>query len=170
MALNIPLLSEGCLQFPDPRLAIAEHDGLVAVSRDLTTQRFLAAYQQGIFPWFEEDGLFFWFATAPRTVLQPQRLHIGRSLAKTMRNRHYAVTVNQNFHAVISACAATPRPHQGGSWIAPAFQVVYNELHRIGRAHSFECWYPDEGGHLLLAGGLYGVQIGRVFFGESMFA
>ena len=71
MALNIPLLSEGCLQFPDPRLAIAEHDGLVAVSRDLTAQRLLAAYQQGIFPWFEEDGLFFWFATAPRTVLQP---------------------------------------------------------------------------------------------------
>ena len=170
MAQNIPLLPEGCLQFPDPHQAIAEHDGLVAVSRDLTAQRLLAAYQQGIFPWFEEDGLFFWFATAPRTVLQPRRLHIGRSLAKTMRNRHYAVTVNQNFHAVISACAATPRPHQGGSWIAPAFQVAYNELHRIGRAHSFECWYPDEGGHLLLAGGLYGVQIGRVFFGESMFA
>ena len=103
-------------------------------------------------------------------MLPPQRLHIGRSLAKTMRNRHYAVTVNQNFPAVISACAATPRPHQGGSWIAPAFQVAYNELHRIGHAHSFECWYPDENDHLLLAGGLYGVQIGRVFFGESMFA
>ena len=105
MAQNIPLLPEGCLQFPDPHQAIAEHDGLVAVSRDLTAQRLLAAYQQGIFPWFEEDGLFFWFATAPRTVLYPQRLHVGRSLAKTMRNRHYAVTVNQNFHAVISAHA-----------------------------------------------------------------
>ncbi|OAM26639.1 leucyl/phenylalanyl-tRNA--protein transferase [Eikenella longinqua] len=167
---DIPLLAADCLQFPDPRPAIAAHEGLVALSRDLSAERLLAAYKQGIFPWHEEGGLFFWFATAPRTVLYPERLHIGRSLAKTLRHKPYAVTANQNFLAVIAACAATPRPGQGGSWIAPNFQVAYTELHRLGRAHSFECWYPDEDGRLVLAGGLYGVQIGRVFFGESMFA
>lgn len=167
---DIPLLAADCLQFPDPRPAIAAHEGLVAASRDLSVQRLLAAYKQGIFPWHEEGGLFFWFATAPRTILYPPRLHIGRSLAKTLRHKPCVVTVNQNFPAVIAACSAVQRPGQGGSWIGPAFRAAYTDLHYLGQAHSFECWFPDAQGRLVLAGGLYGVQIGRVFFGESMFA
>lgn len=170
MAVDIPLLPSGCLQFPNPRPAITACNGLVAVSRDLSAERLLSAYKQGIFPWLEENGLFFWFATAPRTILYTHRLHVGRSLSKVLRHKSFSVTVNRNFPAVIAACAAMPRPGQNGSWITPAFQVAYTELHRLGHAHSFESWFPDENGRLALAGGLYGVQIGRVFFGESMFA
>lgn len=168
--MDIPFLPPGAYHFPDPRPAIAEADGLVGVSADLDVGRLLAAYRNGIFPWFSEHGLFFWFATAPRTVLYPERLHIGRSLAKTLRQRAYRISVNQAFPEVIAACSAVPRPGQDGSWIAPAFQTAYTALHQMGQAHSFECWYPDATGRLNLAGGLYGVQIGRVFYGESMFA
>ena len=91
-------------------------------------------------------------------------------MAKTLRNKPYRVTVNQCFETVIAHCATFPRPGQDGTWIVPEFQAAYTELHRLGHAHSFECFYPDETGRLKLAGGFYGVQIGRVFYGESMFA
>lgn len=168
--MDIPFLPPGDCRFPDPRPAIAENDGLVAASRDLDVPRLLAAYRAGIFPWFEENGFFYWFATAPRTVLQPEKLHIGRSLAKTLRNKTYLVTANQNFPAVIAACASVPRSGQSGTWIAPAFRQAYAKLHEAGHAHSFECWYPGKEGGLQLAGGFYGVQIGSVFYGESMFS
>lgn len=168
--MDIPFLAPGDYRFPDPRRGIAEADGLVGISRDLDSGRLLAAYRCGIFPWYSEGGRYYWFATAPRTVLLPHKLHIAKSLAKTLRNKLYAVTANQAFAGVVAACAAAPRPGQDGTWIAAGFQTAYAVLHKLGHAHSFECWYPDSEGRLKLSGGFYGVQIGRVFYGESMFA
>ncbi len=168
--MNIPLLPPGDYRFPDPHPGIRHYDGLVALSGDLSVPRLLAAYRQGIFPWFTDNGLFYWFATAPRTILHPAELSIGRSLQKTLRHKPYLVTANHCFEQVIAGCARSPRPGQDGTWIAPEFQSAYTELHRRGHAHSFECWYPQDGGEAVLAGGLYGVQIGRIFYGESMFA
>ena len=142
--MNIPLLAPGDYRFPNPDDALAECDGLVGVSRDLDAGRLLSAYRSGIFPWFSQDGWFYWFATAPRTVLLPEKLHVGKSLAKSLRNKPYRVTVNQDFEAVAAHCAAVPRPGQDGTWIAPEFQTAYTALHRMGHAHSFECRYPDE--------------------------
>ncbi|WP_165010200.1 leucyl/phenylalanyl-tRNA--protein transferase [Neisseria yangbaofengii] len=168
--MNIPFLPPQDYRFPCPDYALAHCDGLVGVSADLDEGRLLSAYRSGIFPWFSENGLFYWFAAAPRTVLFPERIHIGKSLAKTLRNKPYVVSVNQDFAAVTGNCAAVPRPNQSGTWIAPEFRTAYARLHDIGHAHSFECRYPDEQGRLKLAGGFYGVQIGCVFYGESMFA
>lgn len=168
--MNIPFLPPQDYRFPNPDYALAHCDGLVGVSRDLDEGRLLSAYRSGIFPWFSENGLFYWFATAPRTVLLPEKLHIGKSLAKTLRNKPYRVSVNEAFGEVVAHCAAVPRPGQDGSWITPEFQTAYARLHELGHAHSFECRYPDGQGRLKLAGGFYGVQIGRVFYGESMFA
>lgn len=168
--MTVPFLPPLDYRFPDPDRALVERDGLVGVSADLDTGRLLAAYRAGVFPWFSENGLFYWFATAPRAVLLPQNLRVGRSLAKTLRNKPYLVTANRRFADVVAACAAKPRPGQDGTWIAPEFQTAYTALHRLGHAHSFECFLPDGCGRLKLAGGFYGVQIGRVFYGESMFA
>ena len=168
--MSVPLLLSPHDTFPDPRYGIAHYDGLVAISMDLAPHRLLAAYQRGIFPWFSQDGGFFWFCTDPRAVLLPAKLHISKSLRKTLRNKPYRITVNHAFSTVIQACANIPRTQQAGSWITPEFQTAYCTLHRLGHAHSFECWYPDEHGQWNLAGGFYGVQIGRVFYGESMFA
>lgn len=168
--MDVPVLLPGDFNYLDPELAVRMSNGLVGISSDLQAERLLAAYRRGIFPWFAEQGYFFWFAVAPRTVLLPPHLHIGRSLAKTLRHKAYRVTVNQDFAAVIAACAAVPRPGQDGTWIAPEFQAAYTALHHLGHAHSFECWYPDGQGGWQLVGGFYGVQIGRVFYGESMFA
>ena len=170
--MRVPFLPPQEYVFPNPDYAIAECEGLVGISADLDAGRLIAAYRRGIFPWFRQNGLFYWFATAPRTVLLPENIHIGKSLAKTLRGKAYRVTVNQAFADVIAGCASVPRPNQDGTWITPEFQTAYFDLHRLGFAHSFECWYPDtdDGGRLKLAGGLYGVQIGRVFYGESMFA
>lgn len=168
--MDIPFFAPRDYRFPDPKPALEHHEGLVGVSADLDRERLLAAYRSGIFPWFSEGGLFYWFCTAPRTVLFPEKIHIGRSLAKTLRNKPYAVSANRHFPAVIAACAAAPREGQAGTWITREMQKAYIRLHEAGHAHSFECWYPDAQGGLQLAGGLYGVQIGRVFYGESMFA
>ena len=168
--MDIPILRFPYDTFPNPRYGIAHYDGLVAISMDLTPYRLLDAYQRGIFPWFSQDGGFFWFCTAPRAVLLPTKLHISKSLCKTLRNKPYRITVNHAFQAVIQACAEIPRIQQAGSWITPEFQIAYYALHGLGHAHSFECWYPNEYGQWDLAGGFYGVQIGRVFYGESMFA
>lgn len=113
---------------------------------------------------------FFWYAVGPRAVIVPERLHVPRSLAKTLRNGSYRVAVNGCFAEVVAHCAAAARPNQDGTWIAPEFQTAYLKLHEMGHAHSFECHYPDESGETRLAGGFYGVQIGSVFYGESMFA
>lgn len=166
----IPFISAACPVFPEYSPAQDKHDGLVCVSDALTPEMLLAAYRKGIFPWFSEHGLFYWFAQHPRAVLLPERLHIGRSLAKTLRNKSYRISANACFANVIAACAQVPRPEQGGTWITPDFQAAYTALHRMGHAHSFECWLPDAAGQWQLAGGFYGVQIGSVFYGESMFA
>lgn len=168
--MEIPFLHPESTTFPDVDQAIAERDGLVAVGGDLSPERLLTAYRQGIFPWFSEGRPVCWWALSPRTVLYPEKIHIGRSLQKTLRNKPYAVTANQCFPAVIQACAQVPRAGQDGTWITGSMQQAYIRLHEMEHAHSFECWYPDESGRLKLAGGLYGVQIGRAFFGESMFA
>ncbi|MDO4879053.1 MAG: leucyl/phenylalanyl-tRNA--protein transferase [Neisseria sp.] len=168
--MQIPFLAPGDYRFPSPARALCEADGLVGISRDLDAARLLSAYRQGIFPWYEQDGFFFWFAVAPRAVLLPENLHIGRSLAKTLRNKPYLVSANRDFAQVIASCSHAARPGQDGTWITPAFREAYTRLHHMGCAHSFECYYPATDGQMALAGGFYGVQIGRVFYGESMFA
>lgn len=168
--MHIPLLRPDDYRFPDPSYALSECDGLVGVSTDLAPQRLLSAYRSGIFPWFSQDGYFFWYAVAPRAVIIPDRLTVGRSLSKTLRNKTYLVTANRCFDEVIGHCASVTRPRQDGTWIAPEFQTAYKKLHESGFAHSFECFLPDGNGAMHLAGGFYGVQIGSVFYGESMFA
>mgnify|MGYP002742705158 FL=1 len=122
--MRIPLLAPRDYRFPDPSYALDECDGLVGVSGDLDTGRLLSAYGQGIFPWFSRDGWFFWYAVAPRAVIVPENLRIGRSLAKTLRHKPYRVTVNRCFEKVIAHCANVPRPEQDGTWIEPAFQTA----------------------------------------------
>lgn len=161
----IPLISPD-QPFPNPRPALRHNDGLVCVTEELTPKQLLAAYPQGIFPWHCDEDYVYWFSVAPRAVLLPAALHLSRSLKKSMQNKVYRVAVNQNFAQVIAECAAKPRPEQHGTWIAPEFQAAYTALHQLGHAHSFEFYNQNNE----LAGGLYGVQIGSVFFGESMFA
>lgn len=161
----IPLLPPHT-PFPDPRPAIDDYDGLVCVTEDLTPDRLLMAYPHGIFPWHYDGMYFYWFTIAPRAVLLPEQLHISRSLKKAMQTQTYRITVNHAFADVIHACAETTRAHQNGTWIAPEFQTAYTEMHQLGHAHSFEYWDAEQ----RLMGGLYGVQIGKVFFGESMFS
>ena len=151
------------LTFPDVNLAMREPDGLLAVGGDLTSERVLSAYRHGIFPWYSDNQPILWWSPDPRTVLFPSRLRISRSLRKTLRTARFEVTMDQAFRDVIVACAA-PRPGSCGTWITRAMADAYSELHTRGSAHSVECWLAGQ-----LVGGLYGVAIGRVFFGESMF-
>jgi leucyl/phenylalanyl-tRNA--protein transferase len=149
--------------FPDPSLA--EPDGLLAVGGDLRPERLLTAYAEGIFPWFDERSPLLWWSPDPRLVLEPARLHVSRSLARTMRRGAYRVSADAAFEQVIRRCAERARPGQRGTWITPAMVDAYVALHRLGFAHSFEAWEGET-----LAGGLYGVSLGAAFFGESMFA
>jgi leucyl/phenylalanyl-tRNA--protein transferase len=149
--------------FPDPDLALREPDGLLAVGGDLATERLLAAYAQGIFPWYSHGQPILWWSPDPRAVLFPERLKVSRSLRKTLRKRPYQVTLDRDFAGVIDGCAA-PRDDGAGTWITSEMRAAYIRLHRAGYAHSVESWVDGE-----LVGGLYGVAIGRVFFGESMF-
>jgi leucyl/phenylalanyl-tRNA--protein transferase len=150
--------------FPDVELALRDPDGLLAMGGDLSTPRLLHAYRHGIFPWFGPRQPILWWSPDPRLVLYPYELHISRSLARTLRRDRFRVTLDQDFRAVIEHCAA-PRPGQTGTWITPEMQTAYSDLHAAGHAHSVECWLDDE-----LVGGVYGVAIGHIFFGESMFA
>ena len=153
--------------FPDPRSALREPDGLLAAGGRLSPTRLKTAYRQGIFPWFSEGQPILWWTPDPRAVLFPQELRISRSLRKTLRkapeNGGFRITLDAAFASVIDACAE-PRPGQEGTWITGDMKRAYVRLHQEGAAHSAEAWQGDE-----LAGGLYGVGIGRVFFGESMF-
>ncbi|MGB7933717.1 MAG: leucyl/phenylalanyl-tRNA--protein transferase [Gammaproteobacteria bacterium] len=152
------------ITFPDVELALKEPDGLLAIGGDLSTARLLNAYASGIFPWYGPGQPILWWSPDPRLVLRPETLHISRSLQKTLRKRPFRVTLDAAFEAVIDNCAA-PRANASGTWITPEMTTAYLELHRQGYAHSVECWQDKR-----LVGGLYGVSIGRVFFGESMFA
>ena len=143
--------------------AVAEPSGLLAVGGCLDPDWLLEAYRRGIFPWFSPGQPILWWSPDPRMVLFPERLQVSRSLRKVMRQGIYTLTLDRAFDAVIRACAE-PRDADGGTWITPAMIEAYTQLHALGHAHSVEAWYGDE-----LAGGLYGVALGRVFFGESMF-
>lgn len=151
-------------RFPDVEYAGPE--GLLAVGGDLNSERLLAAYRNGIFPWYSEDQPILWWSPDPRAVLLPGDLKISRSLRKTVRKNIFRMTLDQQFSKVIQACANTPRGDtEIGTWITPEMMDAYIKLHEIGYAHSVEVWHGDE-----LVGGLYGVSIGKAFFGESMFS
>lgn len=150
--------------FPDP--ALSRSDGLLAVGGDLHPHRLLLAYSLGIFPWYSEGQPILWHSPDPRFVLYPQELHVGRSLRKRMRQKPYRLSLDTAFARVVDGCAKAPRAGQQGTWITRAMRQGYEELHQLGFAHSVEVWDADD----QLVGGLYGVSIGRVYFGESMFA
>jgi leucyl/phenylalanyl-tRNA--protein transferase len=150
--------------FPPLRRALREPNGLLAAGGDLSPERLLEGYRRGIFPWFSEGDPILWWSPDPRMVLFPAELKISRSLDKTLRNRSYEVRFDSAFNEVIASCAA-PREGVSGTWISDPMIEAYLELHRLGHAHSVETWIGDE-----LAGGLYGVAIGGVFFGESMYS
>lgn len=150
------------LTFPPPHLAIAE--GLLAVGGDLSVERLVLAYSQGIFPWYAEEDPILWWSPDPRLVLYPAELHVSRSLRKVLRQQTFVVTLDQAFSRVIRACAGNRGPDHPGTWIVPEMMAAYEALHAAGLAHSVEAWQGD-----MLAGGLYGVSLGGVFFGESMF-
>lgn len=150
--------------FPPLSRALAEPNGLLAVGGDLSPGRLLAAYHRGIFPWYARGEPILWWSPTPRMVIRPPRLRVSRSLAKTLRNRRYRVTVDRAFRAVVEGCAA-PREPGGDTWIVPEMVEAYCRLHEQGHAHSFETWIDGE-----LVGGLYGVGIGTMFYGESMFS
>ena len=150
--------------FPPVDTALAEPDGLLCAGGDLAPARLLAAYRRGIFPWFSEGQPILWWSPDPRTVLYPAEIKVSRSLGKTLRNRGFVVTLDRAFDEVMRRCA-DPGMRPEGTWISPQIQVAYQRLHELGYAHSFETW--DDG---RLVGGLYGVALGQVFFGESMFS
>ena len=149
--------------FPDPSLAAAEPEGLLAVGGDLTPARLLAAYSRGIFPWYEAGQPVLWWSPDPRAVLLPRNLHVSRSLSRTLKRNRYRVSIDQNFAAVIDACADMRAAT--GTWITPEMRAAYLCLHQLGYAHAVEVWLGSE-----LVGGLYGIALGDVFFGESMFS
>ena len=151
------------LWFPDPRLAVSRgrHRGLVAVGGDLSAERLRLAYRSGLFPWTDDPVT--WWSPDPRAIFELDRLHVSSSLARTLRRRELAVTLDRAFRAVMESCAE-PGPGRAGTWITPSFIEAYTTLHREGSAHSLECWRGDA-----LVGGIYGVALGGLFAGESMF-
>lgn len=160
----IPFLSPEA-PFPSPERALTQPNGLLAAGGALSPTTLLRAYQQGIFPWYSAGQPILWWSPDPRMVLYTDELHLSRALVKVRRNRPWRVTFDTDFPAVMRACAAMPRPGQDGTWITPQMIATYTELHRLGYAHSVETWMEGE-----RVGGLYGVAIGRMFYGESMFS
>jgi leucyl/phenylalanyl-tRNA--protein transferase len=150
--------------FPAVEHALAEPNGLLAAGGDLRSERLLAAYRRGIFPWYEAGQPILWWSPDPRAVLWPEALHVSRSLRKKLERETFTVTADREFAAVLDACAA-PRKYAPGTWLTSDMRSAYTHLHELGWAHSFEAWQ-----HGALVGGLYGVYLGRAFFGESMFA
>jgi len=150
--------------FPPLEQALEEPSGLLAAGGDLSPERLLAAYRRGIFPWYSPGQPVLWWSPDPRAVLFPEEFRCSRSLAKRQRNAGFVSTVDRDFAAVIDGCAA-PRLVSPGTWITGEMRAAYLELHRLGHAHSVEVWHAER-----LVGGLYGVRLGGVFFGESMFS
>ncbi|NVZ64879.1 leucyl/phenylalanyl-tRNA--protein transferase [Pseudomonas gingeri] len=157
-------LQRDTLTFPPLAKAMREPNGLLAAGGDLSADRLIQAYRHGCFPWFSEGQPILWWSPDPRTVLFPDELHVSRSLGKLLRQQRYQVTFDRDFAAVIQACAA-PRAYADGTWITGAMQNAYLQLHERGFAHSVEVWDQDQ-----LVGGLYGLAMGQLFFGESMFS
>lgn len=161
---SLPWLHDSDFEFPDPASALKEPNGLLAAGGNLTPERLLEAYRRGIFPWYEEGQPILWWTPDPRMVLFPKELHISRSLAKTLKKTAFQVTTDQCFRAVITACAEK-RPDSRGTWITAEMINAYCTLHAKSAAHSVEVWNAGK-----LVGGLYGLAMGPVFFGESMFS
>lgn len=153
--------------FPDPEEA--DPDGLLAIGGDLSPQRLITAYARGIFPWYSEGSPILWWSPDPRLALFPERLHVPASLRRTLNSGRFRFTLDQAFAQVIRACARATRPEQLGTWILPEMINAYEALHALGIAHSAEAWADDGNGGCKLVGGVYGVALGGVFFGESMF-
>ncbi|MCK5417563.1 MAG: leucyl/phenylalanyl-tRNA--protein transferase [Desulfobacterales bacterium] len=159
--MPVYLLSDNLI-FPSPQLAPQE--GLLAVGGDLSQERLLLAYRMGIFPWYSKDEPIMWWSPDPRLVLYPSELKVSKSLKKTIKKRPFQVTVDQAFESVIKACAQSRTRMQEGTWIVNDMIAAYCNLHESGLAHSVETWQAGK-----LTGGLYGVSLGKCFFGESMF-
>lgn len=160
-------LHESLLEFPPAALAADDPPGLLAVGGDLRPERLLAAYAGGIFPWFSDESPILWWSPDPRMVLRPQDVHISHSMRRLIRQQRFAeaplrLTMDRDFEAVTALCASQ-RERREGTWITSSMQQAYLELHKMGHAHSLEVWQADA-----LVGGLYGVSLGQMFFGESM--
>jgi len=155
----------GDAPFPSLDRALEDPNGLLAAGADLTPRRLVAAYRRGIFPWYSEGQPILWWSPNPRMVLYVGEFKLSRSLRKTIRKETYEVRVDTAFRSVVDACALAPRTGQYGTWITPAMADAYEQLHVLGYSHSVETWLDGE-----LVGGLYGLALGSVFFGESMFA
>jgi len=163
MVIYLPQLNADPADFPAPTRALTEPDGLLAMGGDLSVTRLYNAYQQGIFPWFSEANPLLWWSPSERALFAPNRLTVNRSLKKQLHKQQYRILLNQHFDEVIYQCSL-PRAKQAGTWISTDMQRAYTSLHQHGRAHCVEVWCNDE-----LIGGCYGVQVGQLFCGESMF-
>ena len=165
----IPWLEDNNFLFPDTDTALTEPDGLLAASEHLTPELVIYAYQQGIFPWYSDGQPVLWWSPDPRCVLYPENFHISRSFKRTLNNSPFELKTNTAFREVMLACAEPRSDNDGnsesGTWITDAMLQVYCELHERGTAHSIECWHEEE-----LVGGMYGLVLGDMFFGESMFS
>jgi len=151
--------------FPPLEQALEEPNGLLCAGGELSPQRLIQAYRQGIFPWYVKGEPVLWWSPDPRMVLVPSEFRISRSLRRTLRAGDYRINLDSNFQDVIRACARTRRKGQSGTWITAEMQAAYCTLHELGFAHTVETWIDDK-----LAGGLYGLAIGKMFYGESMFS
>lgn len=148
-----------------PHVESANSEGLLAVGGDLSPNRLMLAYRSGIFPWFNQDSLILWWSPNPRMVLFPKKVKVSKSMGKIIRNGSFVLTKNTCFEKVLEGCAKVPREGQEGTWITPEMQQAYRGLHKLGFAHSYEVWQKGQ-----LVGGLYGVDLGHIFCGESMFS
>lgn len=166
MSISLPVLDpwDDQTPFPPPEQALDEPPGLLAAGGSLRPGRLLAAYRRGIFPWYGAGDPVLWWTPDPRCVIFPERLHVSRRLRRKLRQVPLTVTRDTAFGAVVAGCAA-PRAGEGGTWILPEMRVAYERMHALGHATSFECWQRGR-----LVGGIYGIHLGRVFFGESMFS
>lgn len=151
--------------FPPVRMALRDPDGLLAVGGDLSPDRLINAYSRGIFPWYNVGQPILWWSPDPRAVLFPRELHVSRSLRRSLKRSRFTFTVNEDFEGVMRACAVTPRRDPAGTWITAEMISAYSTLHGTGHAQSVETWLEGE-----LVGGIYGITLGKVFFGESMFS
>ena len=166
--ISIPeafILRSSDTPFPSVDLALKEPNGLLAIGGDLSTKRLLDAYRRGIFPWYSAGEPVLWYSPNPRMIITKQSLHVSRSLAKVIRRSQFEVRLNQDFEQVIHQCRTIKRKGQDSSWIDDDMEAAYINLHHQGYAHSIETYQDNQ-----LVGGLYGVAIGKVFFGESMFS
>lgn len=161
---TLPWLSDNALDFPPVSQALQDPDGLLAVGGDLSGERLIKAYENGIFPWYQDDQPILWWSPSLRMALRPEDLYVSRSMRKVLRRGEYQVTLDRGFEDVIAHCAMT-REAYPGTWITPEMQEAYCALHRRGIAHSVEVWHEGE-----IVGGLYGIAMGQLFFGESMFS